>query len=265
MKNIASKTVVFITGAFVSNKGWDNWKAYFEQNGYKTLAPAWPLKEGEPAELRQRHLEGKDGKLAALGLTEVVDHYARIIENLPEKPILIGHSMGGLITQLLVQRGLAEAAVLIHSVAPQGVLTTKFSFFKATWGPLGFFSSAKKTFLMSFKQWQYAFTNGMDLETQKKTYEENVIPESRTTMRQGLGKAARVDFKKPHAPLLFVAGSIDHIMPAALNLTNYKKYKKGNPGSVTDYKEFPSNNHFVLGLPDWQDTAQYIRSWIEGK
>lgn len=258
MKTINSKTVLFVTGNFVSNLGWKAWQKYFEAQGYTTLAPAWPFKDGNPADLRAAN-PNKD--IASLRLTQVVDYFEQIIKTLPEKPIIVGHSMGGLITQLLLQRGLAAAAVAIHSVPPQGIITTKFSFFKSTWGPLGFFTSANKPFLMSFPQWQYAFTNGMTLEEQQKAYHENVIPESKRISRDGLTSAAKIDFKKAHAPLLFVAGATDHIMPATLNYSNYKKYK--NSQSITDYKEFKNNNHFVLGLSNWEKTAAYILDWIK--
>lgn len=258
MKTINSKTVLFVTGNFVSHLGWVTWQKHFEEQGYTTLAPAWPFKDGSPAELRATH-PNKD--IASLRLNQVVDYFENIIKALPEKPIIVGHSMGGLITQLLLQRGLAAAAIAIHSVPPQGVITTKFSFFKATWGPLGLFTSANNTFLMSFPQWQYAFTNGMPVEEQQKAYNENVIPESKRISRGGLTSAAKIDFKKAHAPLLFVAGSTDNIMPASLNYSNYKQYKDNH--SITDFKEFEGNNHFVLGLPNWKQTADYILNWIK--
>lgn len=257
MKTINSKTVLFVTGNFVSHHGWDDWKTYFEKQGYTTLAPAWPFKDAPAAELRQRH---PNSNIASLRLTQVVDYFANIIKSLPEQPIIIGHSMGGLITQLLLNRGLGAAAIAIHSVPPQGVLTGKFSFYKATWGPLGFFTSAKKTFLMSFPQWQYAFTNGMTLAEQQEAYDANVIPESKLISRDGLTSAARINFKKAHAPLLFVAGEKDNIMPASLNYSNYKKYK--NTESITDFKEFKGRNHLVLGQPTWKENADYILNWI---
>ncbi|GAB2763210.1 alpha/beta hydrolase [Rhabdobacter roseus] len=256
MKTIHSKTVLFVTGAFVSHRGWDSWKTYFESQGYTALAPAWPHKDGIPAELRKN----PDLAVAALGLTQVVDYYADIIRQLPEKPIVIGHSLGGLITQLLVQRGLAAAGVAIHSVPPQGVFSFSFSFYKATWNPLGFFKSARKPYVMSFKEWQYAFTNGMSLEEQRSSYEASVIPESRRALRGGLSAEAKIDFKKPHVPLLFVAGSEDYIMPAELNYANFKRYR--HAGSVTEFKKFEGRNHYVLGLPTWQENVDYILNWI---
>lgn len=258
-KTITSKTIVFITGAFVSHHGWKEWQNYFESKGYTTMAPAWPHKEGTAAELRNR--QPNDTALAALTMTELVDHYAAIIKALPEKPILIGHSLGGMLTQILLNRDLAQAGIAIHPAPPLGVFPYEFSFLKAGWKVLGLFTSLKKTYLMSFKDWQYAFVNGMSLEDQKKAYEENTIPESKTVARGALTSAAKVDYEKPHAPLLITSGDIDTIIPAHLNYRNYKKYKPN--GSVLDYKEFKGRNHFVVGLPTWKEDADYILEWIQ--
>lgn len=257
MKTIQSKHVVFVTGAFVTHLGWKPWQEYFESKGYKTVAPAHPNKEGHPADLRRQH---PHSPIAKNRLAGVIDHYADVIESLPEKPILIGHSLGGCITQVLVNRDLAAAGVAIHSIPPQGIFPYEFSFLKAGWRALGPFSSTKEDYLMSFETWQYAFTNGLPLEEQKKAYEENVVPESKLAARDGLTKAAYVDFDKPHVPLLLIAGSTDTITPAHLNRRNYKRYKQN--GSVLEYKEFPGKNHFVLGLPTWHEEADYVLNWL---
>ena len=115
---------------------------------------------------------------------------------------------------------------------------------------------------MSFKTWQYAFTNGMSLEQQQKGYEQFAIPESKLALRDGLTSVAKVDFNKAHEPLLFLAGTTDHCIPASLNQTNYKKYNKAN-GSVTDIKIMEGRNHFVLGQPTWREDADYILDWIK--
>jgi len=258
MNTIKSKTIVLITGAFVSHLGWKNWVTYFEELGYKVINEPWPFKNAIPQELRDR--QPNDRKLADLHYSDVVEHYANIILKLDEKPILIGHSLGGLTVQLLLQRNLGAAGIAIHSVPPAGVTTFEFSFIRSLWKPLGLFSSLKKTHLMSFSEWQYAFTNGMSLEDQKSSYKEITIPESRRVMRGPLGSSGKINFKKPHPPLLFISGSTDHIMPASLNYTNYKKYKDSN--SITDYKEFAGKNHYVLGLPSWRDEADFASQWL---
>ncbi|PWT99934.1 MAG: alpha/beta hydrolase [Bacteroidetes bacterium] len=255
------KTIVFVTGAFVGNNCWDEWKIYFEKRGYKTIAEPWPYKNESVAELRKKHPLGNEG-LTKLRLIEVVDHYANIVKSLPEKPIVIGHSIGGLVTQIIVNRDLAAVGVAIHPVPPQGIIPTELSFYKAGGKALGLFTSLKKTYLMSFKDWQYAFVNGMPLEQQKASYEQFTIPESKRVTRGGLTSQAKVDFKKAHAPLLILSGSTDNIIPAHLNLRNFRKYAK-REDSVLEYVERPDRNHFVLGQPGWEGDAELVLQWVE--
>ena len=257
MRTKQPKTIVFITGAFVSSDCWNEWKVYFEQQGYSTLAPPWPNKDAPACTLRERH---PDAEVANQRLSKLTAYFTGIVEQLPEKPILIGHSMGGLITQLLIQKGLATAGIAIHSLQPQGIFTFKFSFYKAGWNALGFFTDTKKTYLMSFKEWQYAFTNGMPLDVQKEAYETLLVPESKLLVRDATTASAKVDFSRSHAPLLFLSGSADHFIPASINYANYKKYSHAQ--SVTEYKEFQGRNHFVLGQPGWRENADHILRWL---
>lgn len=253
-----TKTIVFITGAFVSPSCWEKWIVFFEDNGYKTVAPPWPYKNENTEILRNQH---PDSKIALLRLSGLIDYYREIIEKLPEKPILIGHSYGGLLTQLLVQKELAFAGVCIHSFPPEGMLTTKFSFYRAIWRTLGFFTSPKKSYLISFAEWQTKFTNGMSFEEQKDAYEKLVIPESKSALRDVFTKAAHINFKKKHEPLLFLSGSNDMLVRAALNYSNFKRYT--NIHSITCYKEFQCRNHFVLGQSNWAEVAGFIAKWLE--
>ncbi len=259
MKASEAKNVVFVTGAFVSHHCWDEWQTYFQSKGYNTVAPPWPFKDADTAqELRNR--QPNDIDLAHLTLDEVVDSYIKTVQRFPEKPIVIGHSLGGLITQIIVNRDLTAAGVCIHSIPPLGVFPYEFSFLKAGWKSLGLFTSTDKTYLMSFEDWQYAFVNEMPLEEQKAAYEKFTIPESKTVARGGLTHAAAVDFDKPHAPLLFTSGSLDTITPVHLNKRIYERYPKN--GSVVDYQEFEGRNHFVLGQPTWKEDADYILDWL---
>lgn len=254
-----SKNVMFITGAFVSHTCWDEWVNYFEEKGYNAVAPPWPFKDAPAKELRDR--QPYDIGLATLTLTQLVDYYAGIAKSFPTKPVIIGHSLGGLITQILVNRDLASAGVAMHSVPPMGVIPYEFTFLKSGWKVLGLFTSLKKTYLMSFEKFQYAFVNGLPLNVQKEAYEKYVIPESKTVARGGLTSAAGVDFKKNHPPLLFVAGSEDQFLSPHLNTRNYKKYKRNS--SIIDYKEFQGRNHNVLLLSTWKENADYILKWLD--
>jgi pimeloyl-ACP methyl ester carboxylesterase len=259
METTGSKTILFITGAFVGNNCWDEWRTYFEEKGFNTSAPPWPYKDATVAELRSRHPH-HDKELARLTIDELLMHYENIIKSLPEKPILIGHSYGGLMTQIFINRGMAAAGIAIHPVPPLGVFPYEFTFLKAGWKSLGVFTDLDETYMMSFEDWQYAFVNGMPLPEQQTAYDTFTIPESKTVSRGALSGAAKVDFKKPHAPLLITAGDTDHIIPAHLNHRNFNAYE--TEGSVTDYKVFSGRNHFVLGQPTWKEDASFIFDWI---
>ena len=223
MANTLSKSVVFIAGAFVGNNCWDEWKIYFESKGYKCIAASWPHKDASTEELRNRH---PDADIASNRLATLTNHFARIIETLPERPILIGHSLGGLLVQLLLQQGLGVAGVAIHSFPPLPVIKLNSSLVKTVWNAFGFFTSNKKSYMMSFKKWQYTITNGMSCEQQKQSYYQYAIPESKLVLRDTLTRAAKINFENPHAPLLFISGSDDNLIPASLNYRNYKSIGK---------------------------------------
>jgi len=257
MSTIQSKTIVLLTGAYVSHHCWDDWKGYFTQKGYTTLLPPWPYKEQTAQIQRARQ---PDRQLASLTLAQLLEHYIRIIRDLPEKPILMGHSFGGFLTQVLLNKGYGAAGIAIHSVPPKGVLPLEFAFYKSNAAALGLFSSANTTYLRSFRSWQYAFTNGMSLDEQQRSYDMLVIPESRRAIRGALGRDGAVDFTKKQNPLLMLSGSEDQCIPASLNYRNYKRYR--NPESVVDYVNKAGRNHFVLGLPTWKEDADFILAWI---
>ncbi|MFL9842918.1 alpha/beta hydrolase [Flavobacterium rhizosphaerae] len=256
---INSVTIVFITGAFVSHLSWKPWMEYFQAKGFNCIAPPWPYKEGKPEELRKD--ENAKSKIASLRFNKLVDYFEDIVSKLPEKPVVIGHSIGGLIVQILVNRDLVRAGIAIHSVPPQGVFSLEWPLIKSMWKPLGIFTASKKTYLMSFKEWQYAFTNDMPEEEQFAAYEKYILPESKKLLRDTLTYASKIDFQKTHPPLLFIAGGNDNLVTSTLNYNNYAKYNKEH--SVTDYKEFKDKNHFITGHLLWEDEAQYILSWLE--
>jgi hypothetical protein len=161
--------------------------------------------------------------------------------------------------QVLLNKGLAAAAIAMHAAPPQGIFPYEFAFLKSNTAALGYFTAVNKPYMRSFKSWQYAFTNGMSLERQKETYYELAIPESKRAVRGGLTSAAHVDFKKEHEPLLLLAGRQDNCIPGHLCERVYKSYKSKN--SVTEFV-MKDRNHFVLGLPTWEEDARFILNWI---
>ena len=252
------KTVVFIHGMYMTPLCWEQWVDRFQGKGYRCLAPAWPGRDQPIEVLRQRH---PDPQLGTLTLSDVLEHLTDVIKKLDEKPIVIGHSMGGLATQMLVNRDLAVAGVAIDSAPPFGVLTTKWSFLKSNWPHITPFAALSKPIEMTFERFQYTFVNTLPLAEQRAAFDRYVVPESRRVPRESL--TAKVDFKKPHAPLLLVAGSVDHIIPASLNQSNYAKYRASQ--SVTDFKEFAGRAHFIVGQTGWEEVADYVLSWLNEK
>jgi len=253
-----SKTIVFIHGMYMTPLCWEHWLKHFQDKGYTCLAPAWPGRDKPVETLRKNHPDPQLGKLT---LSDVVENLASTIENLNEKPILIGHSMGGLVVQLLLQRNLAAAGIAIDSAPPAGVFTASWPFLKSNWPHINPFISQDIPIQMTFERFQYTFTNTLSLAQQQAAFERYVVPESRHVPSQSL--SAKIDFKKAHPPLLLLAGSADHLIPPALNKTNYARYKQST--SLTGYKEFAGRVHFIIGQPGWEEVADYSLSWLDDK
>lgn len=257
---MATKTIVLVHGNFVNWQCWDDWVPFYEKQGYKVAVFRNPGRDGTVQELVGAHPNPKVGELT---IQQVKAALQSLIKEQPEKPIVIGHSFGGMLTQLMVNYGLTAAGVAIDSVPPAGVLSFEWSFLKSTFpAATNFLEPSSKPYLMSFEHFQYAFANAQPLELQKEMYAKTIVPESRRLSRGGLSGEAKVDFKKPHAPLLIISGEKDHIMPASLNIKFYKEYKKGSPESITDQHTFPGRDHMLCGAPGWEEVAQYALDWV---
>ncbi len=251
------RTLLFIHGMYMTPLCWEGWIVRFGDRGHRCLAPAWPGRDEVVETLRARH---PDPRLGRLSLADVLDRYETLIRSLHEKPVLVGHSMGGLIVQLLLQRGLASAGIALDSAPPAGLFTPSWSFLKANWGHIHPFAPPGRPVEMSFRRFQYAFMNGLPLQAQREAYARYVVPESRRVPLQSLTRLARVAFRKPGAPLLLIAGEADHIIPASLNRRNHRKYER--PDSITDFKSFPGRTHFILGQEGWEEVADFCEAWI---
>ena len=216
-----TKTIVLIHGMFMNPLCWEKWIRIIKPKDIKSLRRPGP---DETSPLKNFARNHPDSELAKLKLGDVVDHLANAINGLSEKPAIIGHSMGGLVVQLLLQRDLAVAGVAIDPAPPAGVFTTAFSFLKANFPAINPFLLSQPM-MMTFEQFQYAFVNTLPLDEQRAAYDRYAIPESRGLPTSSLGAAGRIDFKKPHPPLLITAGEKDHIVPASLNKSNFIKYQ----------------------------------------
>jgi pimeloyl-ACP methyl ester carboxylesterase len=236
---------------------WEHWLPRFQAQGYRCLASAWPGRDQPVDVLRKKHPDPELGKLT---FHDVLEHLTGVIRGLDEKPILVGHSMGGLLVQVLLQRDIAAAGVAIDSAPPPGVFTTRWSFVKANWPHINPFAPQGQPIAMTFERFQYAFVNTLPLDQQKAAFERYVVPESRRVPGQSLTGVARVDFKRMRPPLLLVAGSADNIIPDVLNKTNYEKYRQSP--AVTGFKAFPGRTHYIIGQDGWEEVADYVLTWL---
>ena len=255
-------TIVLVHGLWLTPRSWEGWIDRYQKAGYNVLAPSWPGLEGEVEAIRKN-----PAALKGLKLKTVVDHYDRIIRNLDAQPILMGHSFGGLIVQMLIDRGLGSAGVAIDSAQSAAVpvlpLTTIWSTISVLGNPFTFNAAVG----LSPKKFNYAFTNELDSVESKKVYDRYQIPGSgRILWDAALSllnpkASSRVNYaNNSRAPLLFIAGSNDHLVPPAINKANLRKYVK-NSSAVTDYREFPNRTHHTVGQKGWEEVADFALQW----
>ncbi|MBC8077512.1 MAG: alpha/beta hydrolase [Chloroflexales bacterium] len=253
-----SKTIVLVHGLSASKHSWDLWAARFQSRGYTVVAPAYHPGLDKPLAVLQQN--PNDPLLSTITLPQVIDHLTKVIKELDEKPIIMGHSFGGLLTQLLLQRDLGVAGVAVDGAPPMGLLPTQWSFIRFSWPVINPLIPATKPWHMTFKQFQYAWTHTLPLAEQRAAYDAVIVPESRGLYRSALTSDGRVDWKRPREPLLIIAGEKDHIFQPALNRANYKRYA-ASP-SVTDFKVFPGRTHYtVVAGKGWEEVADYALDW----
>jgi non-heme chloroperoxidase len=193
-------------------------------------------------------------------LKKIVDHYDEIIRGLESPPVIMGHSFGGLTTQLLLDRGLGAAGVAIATGPPMGVfplpLSTLRSGFPALKNPFNRNGLAR----LSPKQFRYRFTNTLSQEESDRIYDEQYVPGTNRAFFDSLGSAARIDFSNPaRPPLLLAYGTEDHISPPALNKKVLKRQSKAP--SATAAREYAGRPHFMAGLDGWEDIADDALNW----
>ncbi|QSB29363.1 alpha/beta hydrolase [Flavobacterium sp. CLA17] len=249
---------MFISGAFVSYHYWDEWLIYFESRGYNVVAVPWLHKNDSVGNLRTYD---PCNKIGLITLSNLLCYYTEIIEKLQEKPILIGHSYGGLLVQLLVQKNLASAGICISSFPPSGFTTLKFLFYRNLLNFSSSLFSKEATYFLSFRNWQKLLFNTVPLEEQQDNYEKFIIPESQKALRDLLLRNTKVNYKEKHVPLFFIATSEDRFVSPELIYWNFKKYK--NFHSITCYKKIENQSHFLILQSQWKEIAKIIADWLE--
>ena len=251
-----SKTIILIHGNFVNDNTWMEWKVYYEKRGYKVYTPANPGHAGIPAALRNNvHPD-----LIKTGFIDVVNNIVKLIDTLPEKPLVIGHSMAGMVVLKLIELDKVAAGVSIDGAPPKNVFPP-FQTLKTVLPAFGFFS-LKKYFMGSRKWYNYSFFNTTPDAEKEKAFERFAVPESYKVSRQlVLNSYSNINFRKRHEPILFIGGENDHIFPPELTKTIAGKYK--DKGSKVDLKIFEGKSHFICGEQGWEKVADFALNWYE--
>lgn len=243
------QTIVFVHGMFMTGRSWDAWVERFETRGFRCIAPDWPGHEGEVSSLRQQ----PHPTLATLRLGAVVDAFAEVIARLDAPPIVVGHSMGGLVVQLLVQRGLVARAVTIASAPPAGVRSFAWSHLRSNSAVL-WPSSAP---IVPTASWfRYAFANAQPEAEAQALFEQHCVCESRLVGKAPLGPEATVDFANATVHIDFIAGGADHIIPPALVRRTYERYRLA--GARVSFESLPGHSHALCIEARWPEVAEAV-------
>lgn len=251
-----NQTIMMIHGMWGGGWYWENFKNHFEAGGYTCLTPT----------LRYHDTDPKSEPHPNLGSTSILDYAAdleKLIGNTGGKPILIGHSMGGLITQILASRGLASAAVLLAPASPRGIMALQPSVIKSFKSVLLRWAFWKTPMRQTFDEAVYSMLHLLTPEQQKKVYGHFVYESGRAAAEIGFwlldGKrATEVDEKKVTCPMLIIVGTEDHITPTAVVKQVHKKYKNNST-----YFELKKHAHWIMGEPGWEEVAKTISDWLK--
>lgn len=258
------QTIMLIHGLWMTPRSWEPFRRYYEERGCKVLAPAWPRLRGEVEDIRRDSSE-----LAGLGLAETVAHYEKAIRLLDEAPILMGHSLGGLVVQILLDRGLGAAGVAIDSAPPKGVwqLPT-LSQIKALLPVLSNPFRYWQTVSLTFREFQHTFANTMSEDEARAAFTRYTIPAPGRPVFEAVFanligcSATTVNYANDgRAPLLLIAGTDDHITPPSTVEANYHKYCRSK--AVTSFKEYPGHSHLIIAEVGWQQVAEFALSWAQ--
>ena len=257
-------TIVLIHGFWVTPRSWEDWIAHYEGSGYRVLAPGYP-----GFEVEVEALNADPSPIEALTIPAIVGHLEQVVGGLDAPPIIMGHSAGGVFTQILLDHGFGACGVAINSAPTEGVKVVPLPQVRATFPVLKNPANRHKAVGFTFDQWQYAFTNTFSEERGRELYERYHVPASGSifwesafaSLKPG-HQGSHVDYSnEDRAPLLFISGTDDHLMPPSVQRSNAKHYKSD---TVTEIVEFPGP-HLLPSRDDWQEVADYALDWAEAR
>ena len=250
-----SKTIFMIHGMWGTGAFWDNYKSFFEEKGYKVITPDLPYHDSAQK-------DDPDPRLGKIRLLDYAAEMEKEISQLDEKPIIMGHSMGGLLTQILGSRDSGSALVALTPAAPVGIIPTTPSVLRSFFSILTTWGFWHKPMRPTFNEACYSMLNLLSPEEQKAEYANFVHESGRMIASVGLwmqggGLDGRVDASKVTAPMLIVGGQKDRITPVWVIRQIAKKYKHAT------YKEYPDKAHWIVSGPGWEEVAEYVSEWLE--
>lgn len=258
------RPVVFVHGLWLLSSSWDQWRGFFEENGYATIAPAWPDDTETVADAR-----AMPDVFANKTVQQVTDHYLAAISALDNKPAVIGHSFGGLIAQKIAGLGTASATVAIDNAPFKGVLPLPLSSLKSASAVIGNPANYHRSVLLTFEQFQFGWTNNLDEDEARELYDRYHVPTSGIPLFQAaianfnpFGGDTKIDTTTPQrGPLLIIAGTNDNTVPLAITRASYRLQAK-NPG-VTEFVEAPDRGHSLTIDHGWEDVARIALDFLK--
>jgi pimeloyl-ACP methyl ester carboxylesterase len=255
--------VVFIHGLWLLASSWNRWTELFEQAGYAAVTPGWP---DDPEAVKEAN--ARPEVFAGKGVGQVADHFAALIAELERKPVVIGHSFGGLLTQIVAGRGLSSASVAIDPAPFRGVLPLPVSALRASWPVLRNPANRNRAVSLTYEQFRFAFANAVDEREAKELYEIFAVPAPGRPVFQAAAAnlnpwtQAKVDRKSPgRGPLLIISGQSDHTVPWAVANASYKKQKRN--ANVTEISKFPNRGHALTIDSGWRDVAGTTLDFVQ--
>ena len=256
------KTIVLVHGFWVTPRSWEHWVSRYSAAGYNVVAPSYP-----GFEVEVEALNADPTPIAELTAPALIEHLSSVIEALDEPPIIMGHSAGGAFTQVLLDRGYGAAAVALNSAPTEGVHVTPLSQIKSTFEVLKNPANHHKAVGLSAEQWHYAFTNTFGEEESLALYERYHIPAcGRILWNSVLANVLpgpqdiHVNYHNDdRAPLLFISGSEDHIMPPSVQRSNAKHYK--SKLTITEVEEYEGYAHLLPAQAGWEEIADHALEW----
>jgi pimeloyl-ACP methyl ester carboxylesterase len=256
---LSSTSAIFIHGAWLTPASWEFFRSRYTACGYTCITPAWPFQDLTVDELRH----ALPSELAGLTIGRIVDHYAAIVQGMPEPPLLVGHSFGGLFVQMLLDRGVGRAGVAIVPVPARGVwpgLATLRTALRvpSAWG------GRNRILTMTPARFARDFAQSLAADELQEAYDRYIVPTpGRIYYQAALGIGSRVDYANDRrAPLLLIAGEQDRSIRASVVRATYRRHLRSV--AETSFKQFSGRTHWLILEPGWEEVADYTIQWAAG-